>query len=68
MAALLVLSSLRLISTFGFLLISSPMLLLLLLSAYERGIVLPSVKLEFLVETNFILAGAIAFLWALFGY
>jgi len=68
MAALLVLSSLRLISTFGFLLISSPMLLLLLLSAYERGIVLPSVKLEFLVETNFILAGGIAFLWALFGY
>jgi (E)-4-hydroxy-3-methyl-but-2-enyl pyrophosphate reductase len=68
MAALLVLSSLRLISYFGFLLISSPMLLLLLLSAYERGIVLPSVKLEFLVETNFILAGAIALLWALLGY
>ena len=67
-AALLVLSSLRLISYFGFALISSPMLLLLLISAYERGIVLPSVKLEFLVETNFILAGAIAFLWALFGY
>jgi hypothetical protein len=62
------LSSLRLISYFGFLLISSPMLLLLLLSAYERGIVLPSVKLEFLVETNFILAGAIALLWALLGY
>jgi len=67
-AALLVLSSLRLISYFGFALISSPMLLLLLISAYERGIVLPSVKLEFMVETNFILAGAIAFLWALFGY
>ncbi len=67
-AALLVLSSLRLISYFGFVLISSPILLLLLISAYERGIVLPSVKLEFLVETNFILAGAIAFLWALIGY
>jgi len=67
MAALLVLSSLHLISYFGFLLISSPLLLLLLLSAYERGIVLPSVKLEFLVETNFILAGIIALLWTLMG-
>jgi len=63
--SLLVLSAFHLISYLGFFLISSPLLLLLLLSAYERGILLPSVKLELLVETNFLMAGAIAFLWAL---
>lgn len=65
MAALIVLSAFHLISYFGFFLIGSPVLLLLLLSAYEQGILLPSVKLELLVETNFLMAGAIAFLWAL---
>ena len=64
-AALFVLSAFHLISYLGFFLISSPILLLLLLSAYEQGILLPSVKLELLVETNFLMAGAIAFLWAL---
>jgi 4-hydroxy-3-methylbut-2-enyl diphosphate reductase len=65
MAALIVLSAFHLISYLGFFLISSPLLLLFLLSAYQQGIMLPSVKLELLVETNFLLAGAIAFLWAL---
>jgi (E)-4-hydroxy-3-methyl-but-2-enyl pyrophosphate reductase len=64
-AALFVLSAFHLISYLGFFLISSPILLLLLLSAYEQGILLPSVKLELLVETNFLMAGAFAFLWAL---
>jgi 4-hydroxy-3-methylbut-2-enyl diphosphate reductase len=66
-ATLLVLSALQLISFLGFFLIGSPILLLLLLSAYENGILLPSVKLELLVETNFLLAGVIAFLWTLLG-
>ena len=64
-AALLLLSSFHLISYLGFVLVASPITLLLLLAAYERGLLLPSVKLEFLVETNFILAGVIAFLWSL---
>ena len=68
MAGLLILSSLHLISYLGFFLICSPIVLLLLVSAYEQGILLPSVKLELLVETNFILAGVTAFLWALLGY
>jgi (E)-4-hydroxy-3-methyl-but-2-enyl pyrophosphate reductase len=67
-AAMLVLSSLHLVSYLGFLLISCPILLLLLISAYEQGILLPSVKLELLVESNFILAGGFAFLWSLLGY
>ncbi len=65
MAALFVLSAFHLVSYLGFFLISSPILLLLLLFAYEQGILLPSVKLELLVETNFLMAGAIAFLWSM---
>ena len=48
-------------------LIASPITLLLLLSGYEQGVLLPSTKLEFLVETNFVLAGTIAFLWSALG-
>lgn len=66
-ATLLLLSSFHLISYLGFVLIASPISLLLLLSAYEQGVLLPSIRLEFLVESNFILAGAIAFLWTLIG-
>ena len=66
--SLLILSALHLISYLGFFLILSPILLLLLLSAYAQGILLPSVKLELLVETNFILAGVISFLGSLPGY
>ena len=66
MAALLLLSSFHFISYLGFALICCPLFLLLLLSAYERGFLLPSVKLEFLVETSFILAGVITALWSVF--
>jgi 4-hydroxy-3-methylbut-2-enyl diphosphate reductase len=66
-AALLLLSAFHLVSYLGFVLVASPITLLFLLAAYERRLVLPSVKLEFLVETNFILAGVIAFWWSLLG-
>lgn len=66
-AALLLLSSFHLISYLGFVLVASPITLLFLLFVYQQGILLPSVKLEFLVETNFVLAGAIAFLWSVLG-
>ncbi|MBE9543055.1 MAG: 4-hydroxy-3-methylbut-2-enyl diphosphate reductase [Proteobacteria bacterium] len=65
-AALLLLSAFHLISYLGFVLVASPITLLFLLSGYEQGVLMPSVKLEFLIETNFVLAGAIAFLWSVF--
>jgi len=65
-AALILLSSFHLISYLGFVLIGCPIFFLLLLSAYERRVLLPSIKLEFLVETNFLLAGVAAFLWSMF--
>jgi 4-hydroxy-3-methylbut-2-enyl diphosphate reductase len=67
-AAMFGLSLLHLVSYLGFFLIGSPMFLLFLISAYEQGILLPSVKLELLVESNFILAGGFAFLWSLLGF
>jgi hypothetical protein len=55
------------VSYLGFVLIGCPLFFLLLFSIYEHGVLLPSVKLEFLVETNFILAGFAAFLWSALG-
>jgi 4-hydroxy-3-methylbut-2-enyl diphosphate reductase len=51
------------ISSLGFFLSICPASLLAVLTAYERGRMLPSNRLEFLVETHFILAGAIALVW-----
>ena len=68
MSSVFILSLFQLVSYLGFFLICSPLWLLLLLSAYEQGILLPSVKLELLVETNFLLAGLLAFVWTLFGF
>jgi 4-hydroxy-3-methylbut-2-enyl diphosphate reductase len=67
-ASLLLLSTLHHISYLGFFLIGCPIFLLVLVSAYERGFLLPSVKLEFLVETNFILAGIFAFIWSMLSF
>jgi 4-hydroxy-3-methylbut-2-enyl diphosphate reductase len=68
MSSVFVLSVFHLLAYLGFFLIISPLWLLLLLAAYEQGILLPSVKLELLVETNFLLAGVLAFLWTLLGF
>ncbi|MCK5204313.1 MAG: UbiA family prenyltransferase, partial [Desulfobacterales bacterium] len=65
-AGLILLSSFHLISYLGLVLIGCPIFFLLLFSAYERRVLLPSIRLEFLVETNFILAGVAAFLWSVF--
>ena len=61
---LLVLSSaFHIISSLGFILAICPISMFLVFSSYERGYMLPGIRLEFLVETHFILAGIIALLW-----
>jgi 4-hydroxy-3-methylbut-2-enyl diphosphate reductase len=52
----------QLISPIGFILTLCPILLLILITAYKNSLIMPSIKLEFLVESHFILAGLIAFL------
>jgi (E)-4-hydroxy-3-methyl-but-2-enyl pyrophosphate reductase len=61
---LLVATILGTISKLGFFLTSCPLFLYMVLIAYEKGRMLSSTRLEFLVETHFVLAGAITFVWS----
>ena len=61
---LLLSSAFQFISTLGFLLAICPIFMSVILLAYERGYMLPGIRLEFLVETHFILAGIITIIWS----
>jgi 4-hydroxy-3-methylbut-2-enyl diphosphate reductase len=52
------------ISSLGFFLTVCPVSLLSILTAYQHGRLLTSNRLEFFVETHFIMAGVIAMVWA----
>ncbi|MDD2604729.1 MAG: 4-hydroxy-3-methylbut-2-enyl diphosphate reductase [Desulfobacteraceae bacterium] len=54
-----------LISPLALLLLACPLFLYLVLAAYTRGRIHPGVRLEFLIETHFVMAGALAFFWSL---
>jgi (E)-4-hydroxy-3-methyl-but-2-enyl pyrophosphate reductase len=56
-------SATGLISGLGFFLTLCPAVMLLLVNAYEKGQMLPSMRLEFLVESLFLLSGVITLLW-----
>jgi 4-hydroxy-3-methylbut-2-enyl diphosphate reductase len=64
-AILLLAAAFQFITSLGFILATCPIFMLLILIAYERGLMLPSIKLEMLIETNFILAGIMSFIWTL---
>jgi 4-hydroxy-3-methylbut-2-enyl diphosphate reductase len=63
---LIVSSAFHFISMLGFALVICPVFIFIVLSAHELGYMLPGTRLEFLVETNFIMAGVITLIWALF--
>jgi len=52
-------------SALGFILALCPLFALSVLLSHENRLIPPGIKLEFLVETNFVLAGIITFLWRL---
>jgi (E)-4-hydroxy-3-methyl-but-2-enyl pyrophosphate reductase len=52
------------ISSLGFALTLCPIFLLVVLKVFKKSVLLPGVKLEFLVETLFVMAGLIALLWS----
>ena len=54
----------HLIPSLGVAIIICPIFILIVISIHERGSILPGIRLEFLVETLFILAGVIALLWS----
>ncbi|MEW5908306.1 MAG: 4-hydroxy-3-methylbut-2-enyl diphosphate reductase [Thermodesulfobacteriota bacterium] len=65
MGILLISSILKLVPALGYLQIIPLASLLFLLSGYEKEYLLPGVRVEFLVESHFILAGMIALAWDL---
>jgi len=64
LVVLLLSSTFQFISTLGFLLAICPVFTFVILLAYERGYMLPGIRLEFLVETHFIIAGIITIIWS----
>ena len=57
------LAAVGLVSGLGFLLTLCPAAMLILIGAYENGHMLPGMRLEFLVESLFLLSGGITLLW-----
>jgi len=62
---LFVSSAFQLISSLGFVLLICPAFVFIILSAHERGYMLPGIRLEFLVESNFVMAGVMTLIWSL---
>jgi len=62
---LLLSSGVGLLSSLGFALGACPALMLILLYIYERGSMFEGFRLEFLVETNFVIAGIITLIWSI---
>jgi 4-hydroxy-3-methylbut-2-enyl diphosphate reductase len=52
-----------LITRLGYALLACPAYLALVMAAYRRRGMLPGGRLEFLVESHFVLAGAVTFAW-----
>ncbi len=63
---LLLLSALQLVSTLGYVLTICPIFILIVVSVYRKGYLLPGIRLEFFVETQFILAGLLTVIWSAF--
>jgi len=64
LANILLSSALGLISSLGFVLSICPIFLFLVLRIYEKGHLIPGIRLEFLVESLFVLAGSITLVWS----
>ena len=57
-------SAMQVVSPLGLVLTLCPVFIWMVLSAYKKGYLLPGVKLEFLVETLFMVAGLSTFIWS----
>jgi 4-hydroxy-3-methylbut-2-enyl diphosphate reductase len=60
---LIVTSIFQLTSSLGFALTLCPIFIAIIIWGYERALMFPGIRLEFLLETQFFLAGVISFLW-----
>jgi len=64
-ATLVFSSAFQLTSSLGFFLIICPLLISIIIIMYERALMFPGIRLEFLLETQFLVAGIISFGWIL---
>ncbi len=64
-ATLVFSSAFQLTSSLGFFLIMCPLLISIIIFSYERARMFPGIRLEFLLETQFLVAGIISFAWIL---
>lgn len=64
-AILIVSSTFQLTASLGFALILCPLFIAIIIFAYERALMFPGIRLEFLIETQFFLAGIISLIWVL---
>jgi 4-hydroxy-3-methylbut-2-enyl diphosphate reductase len=62
-ATLVFSSAFQLTSSLGFFLIICPLLISIIIFTYERALMFPGIRLEFLLETQFLVAGIISFVW-----
>ena len=62
-AVLLISSACGVFSTLGFVLAICPLFSMAVMLSHENSLMPPGTKLEFLIETNFVLAGIITLLW-----
>ena len=62
---LIVSSTFHLTSSLGFALILCPVFIAIIILIYERALMFPGIRLEFLIETQFFLAGIISLIWVL---
>ena len=62
-ATLVFSSAFQLTSSLGFFLIICPLLISIIIIMYERALMFPGIRLEFLLETQFLVAGIISFAW-----
>ena len=58
-------SMLQITENLGYALVICPVFLLILLILYEKGHLMPSLRLEFLVETHFLITGIITAIWVI---
>ncbi len=62
-ATLVFSSAMQLTSSLGFFLVICPLLISIIIFTHERALMFPGIRLEFLLETQFLVAGIISFGW-----
>jgi 4-hydroxy-3-methylbut-2-enyl diphosphate reductase len=55
----------HLTTNLGFIFLAYPVILFIVFSSHEQGYMLPGIRLEFLVDTHFVLSGILSFAWSM---